>query len=209
MSDCLRYHGLSMKFSRLNTGVGSLSLLPGIFPTQGLNPGLLLCRQILYQLSHKRSPRILEWVAYPFSRGSSWPRNQTRSCIAGRFFTNWAMREALCVLKPLMFCTHLWNHREIIMGNQLRKSRISLSYSWFWLIGWMLLQMKSYSTLPVQWSMDLKASGDQALNWTNFVQYILKYTFFFFFSKEGNARGKKYVVIYGWWLTIWREGKGN
>ena len=39
--------------------------------------------------------RILEWVAVSFSRGSSWPRNQTRvSCIAGRFFTAWAMREA-------------------------------------------------------------------------------------------------------------------
>ena len=36
-----------------NTGVGSLSLLQGIFPTQGLNPGLLHFRQILYQLSHK------------------------------------------------------------------------------------------------------------------------------------------------------------
>ena len=35
------------------TGVGSLSLLRGIFPTQGSNPGLLHCRQILYQLSHK------------------------------------------------------------------------------------------------------------------------------------------------------------
>ena len=49
-----------------NTGVGSLSLLQGIFPTQGSNPGLLHCRWILYQLSHKGSPRILEWVAYPF-----------------------------------------------------------------------------------------------------------------------------------------------
>ena len=39
-----------------NTEVGSLSLLPGIFPTQGLNPGLLHCRWILYQLSHKGSP---------------------------------------------------------------------------------------------------------------------------------------------------------
>ena len=57
-----------------NTGVGSLSLLRGIFPTQGSNPGLPHCRQILYQLSHKGSPRILEWVAYPFSRGSSRPR---------------------------------------------------------------------------------------------------------------------------------------
>ena len=58
-----------------HTGVGSLSLLQGIFPTQGLNPGLLHCRQILYQLNHKQSPRILEWVAYPFSRRSSQPRD--------------------------------------------------------------------------------------------------------------------------------------
>ena len=39
-----------------NTGVGSLSLLQGIFPIQGSNPGLLHCRQILYQLSHKGNP---------------------------------------------------------------------------------------------------------------------------------------------------------
>ena len=78
-----------------NTGVGCLSFLQGIFPTQGSNPGLLHCGQILYQLSHKRSPRILEWVAYPFSSGSSWPRNWTRvSCTAGEFFTKWAIREA-------------------------------------------------------------------------------------------------------------------
>ena len=38
---------------------------------------------------------ILEWVAFPFSRGSSQPRNWTGvSCIAGRFFTNWATRKA-------------------------------------------------------------------------------------------------------------------
>ena len=58
-----------------NTGVGSHSILQGIFPTQGSNPGLPHCRQILYQLSHKGSPIILEWVAYPFSSGSSWDRN--------------------------------------------------------------------------------------------------------------------------------------
>ena len=78
-----------------NTGVGSLSLLRGIFPTQGLNSGLLHSRSILYQLSHQGRPRTLEWVAYPFSRGSFWPRNWTRvSCIEGGFFTNWAAREA-------------------------------------------------------------------------------------------------------------------
>ena len=57
-----------------NTGVGSLSLLQGTFPTQGSNPGLPYCGWIFYQLSHKGSPRILEWVAYPFSGGSSQPR---------------------------------------------------------------------------------------------------------------------------------------
>ena len=77
-----------------NTGVGSVSLLKRIFPTQESNQGLLHCRWILYQLSHTGSPRILEWVAIPFFRGSSRPRNWTRvSWIAGGFFTNWAIRE--------------------------------------------------------------------------------------------------------------------
>ena len=59
-------------------------------------PGLLRCRQILYQLSHKGSPRILEWAAYPFSSRSSQLMNQTGvSRIAGRFLTNWAIRKAL------------------------------------------------------------------------------------------------------------------
>ena len=103
--------------------MGSLSLLQGIFATQGSNPGLLHCRWVLYQLSHKGSPNtlsiidhcevkvtqlyptlydpmdytvhgilravILEWVAFPFSRGSSQPRNRTQVFrIAGRFFTS-------------------------------------------------------------------------------------------------------------------------
>jgi len=84
MSDSLWQHGL---YGPCN--------FPGIFPSQGLNPGLPHCRWILYQQNHKGSPRILKWVAYPFSSRSSRPRNQTSvSCIAGRFFTNWAIREA-------------------------------------------------------------------------------------------------------------------
>ena len=72
-----------------NTGVGSLFLLQGIFPTQGLNPGFPHCRRILYQLSHKGSPRMLGCVTYPFSSRSSQPRNRSRvSFIAGGFFTN-------------------------------------------------------------------------------------------------------------------------
>ena len=91
MSDSLQPHGLYSPWNSpgQKTGVDSLSLLQGIFPTQELNLGLLHYRWILYQLSHQGSPRILEWVAFPFSSRSSQPRNQTRvSCIAGRFFTS-------------------------------------------------------------------------------------------------------------------------
>ena len=61
MSDSLQPHELysPWNYPGQNTGIGSLSLLQGIFPTQGLNLGLPLCRQILYQLSHQGSPRIL------------------------------------------------------------------------------------------------------------------------------------------------------
>ena len=70
-----------------NTGVGCHAFLQGVFLTQGMNPGLLHCRWIIYCLSYQGSPRILEWVAYSFFRGCSWPRNWTRVfCIAGGFF---------------------------------------------------------------------------------------------------------------------------
>ena len=84
-------HGLysPWNFPGQNTGVGSLSLLQGFFLTQGWNPGLPHCRRFLYQLSHKGTPRILEWVAYPVSSLSSQPRNQTSVFwIGGGFFTN-------------------------------------------------------------------------------------------------------------------------
>ena len=97
MSDSLWPHGLYSPWNSpgQNTGVGSLFLLHGIFPAQGLNPGLPCCRQILYQLSHKGSLRILRVGSLLFSSISFWPRNQTGvSCIAGGFFTNWAICEA-------------------------------------------------------------------------------------------------------------------
>ena len=96
--------GIWFKKMYLNTRLNIISpwatlpiwaLLQEIFPTQGSNPGLSHCRQILYHLSHPGSPRILEWVAYPFSSRSSQPRSQTGvSCLAGRFLTSWATREA-------------------------------------------------------------------------------------------------------------------
>jgi len=62
VSDSLRPRGLcSLRNSPgQNTAVGSHSLLQGIFPTQGPNPGLLHCRQILHQLSHQGSPKVIQ-----------------------------------------------------------------------------------------------------------------------------------------------------
>ena len=97
--------------------MGSLALLQRIFPTQGSNPGLPHHRQILYQLSHKGSPRILEWVACPFSNGSSHPRNWTRvSCIADRFFTK--LFHLLQLLSHVQFFATSWSvaHQAPSMG---------------------------------------------------------------------------------------------
>ena len=108
VSDSLWPHGLYSPWNSpgQNTGVGSYSLLQDIFPTQELNPGLPHCRQILSQLSHEGSPRILEWIAYPFSRGSSQPRNRTRESLQDCrwLFTNWATREALINANYLYNC---------------------------------------------------------------------------------------------------------
>ena len=69
MPDSLRPHGQYSPWNSpvQNTGAGSLSLLQGIFPTQGSNPGLLHCRQILYQLSQKGSPNLTPYFIYSFS----------------------------------------------------------------------------------------------------------------------------------------------
>ena len=61
MSSFLRTHGLYISWISpgQNIGVGSCSLLQGVFLTQGLNPGLPHCRWILYQLSHQGSLYII------------------------------------------------------------------------------------------------------------------------------------------------------
>ena len=80
VSDSLPPHGLYNPWNSpgYNTRIGSHSLLQGIFPTQGLNPGLPQCRRILYQLSHQGSSRntgvgslsFLQWVFG--TQESSW-----------------------------------------------------------------------------------------------------------------------------------------
>ena len=130
-----------------NTGVGSLSLLQGIFPAQGLNPGLPSCRCILYQLSHKGIPRLLEWVAYPFSSGSSQPRNWTRvSCIAGGLFTNWAIRE------NFTYVTYTLKHTECLINicTLVEKERLVAA-----LIGWRYEEFRRQWHPTLAWKIPL------------------------------------------------------
>ena len=134
MSSSLRPHELYSPGNSpgQNTGVASLSLLQEIFPTQGLIPGLLHCKQILYQLSHKGSPEILEWVASPFSRGSSQPRNWTKvSCIAGGFFTNWPIRD--------QGCTQIGSkcEKSSLMRGPHKQKANTQDNSWWWLGLWL------------------------------------------------------------------------
>ena len=77
----------------LQCQVGASPLAP---PTKVAQSCLTLCDPMDYAAHGILQARILERVAFPFSRGSSQPRNWTRvSCIAGGFFTNWVIREAL------------------------------------------------------------------------------------------------------------------
>ena len=64
-----------------------------------------LCGPLGFSVHGILQARILEWVAISFSRGSSGPRDRILvSCIAGRFFTVWATREA--------WCHYLWTNNE-------------------------------------------------------------------------------------------------
>ena len=74
--------------------MGCHALLQGTISIEGLNPGLPHCRLIRYHMNYQRSLRTLEWIAYPFFRGTSCPKNWTGvSYIAGGFFTTWDTRE--------------------------------------------------------------------------------------------------------------------
>ena len=81
-----------------NIGVGCHALLQRIFLTHGSNPDLPPCRQILYHLSHQGSQRILAWVAYPISKGTSWPQESNQALLHCRqIIYQLSYQASLCV----------------------------------------------------------------------------------------------------------------
>ena len=127
-----------------NTGVGCHALLQRIFPTQESILHLPHCRWILYHLSHQGSPRILEWVAYPFSSRSSQSRNEIGVfCIAGGFFTSWATREG--------------------NGTPLQYSCLEKSHGWISLVGYSPWGCKQLNT--TEWLHSLHTIREAPINW--------------------------------------------
>ena len=93
MSDCLQPYGLYSPWNSpgQDTVVGSLSLLQGIFPTQGSNPGLPHCRWILYRLSHQGSPGVcvILQISYPSKDSASLSHASNKNSRLVSHWENW------------------------------------------------------------------------------------------------------------------------
>ena len=110
VSDSLQPHGLHSPWNSpgQNTGLGSLSFLQGIFPTQGSNPGLPHCRRILYQLSHHMTTgKIIALIRQTFvSKGMSLLFNMLSRLVIAflprskRLFISWLQSPSAVILEP-------------------------------------------------------------------------------------------------------------
>ena len=91
-------------FSRQEYWSGLPCRPPGDLPNPGVEPGLPHCRWILYSLSHQGSPRILEWVAYPFSRGIFPTQQLDHGLLHCRWILyQWSYQESPQYLLNLLF----------------------------------------------------------------------------------------------------------
>ena len=139
----------------------------------------ILCDPMDYTLHGILQARILEWVSYPFSSGSFQPRNQTRaSCIAGGFFTNWAIRKAL---KYILFYNKLdWASPEAQQVKNLPPMQ-ETQEMWIQSLGWedpLEEGMATYSSILAWkipwteepgglWSMKSQRVGHDWSNWAH------------------------------------------
>ena len=93
---------------------------------------LTLCNPMDYTVLGILQARILEWVAVPFSRRSSQPRDQTQvSCIAGGFFTSWAIKGSPRILE---WVAYLLSSRSFQPRNWTRVSCIASGFFTNWAI---------------------------------------------------------------------------
>ena len=136
-------------FSGQNTEVGNLSLLQGVFPTQGSNPGLPHCRLIEPQGKPKNTE---VGVPYPLSSGYSWPRNWTRSpALQTDSLANWAIREA---------------HKLVVMNKSIRS--LQLKNMWIMHFEFNVTVCPWYMSL-IPRHLGIRLTGSGALGWVRAV----------------------------------------
>ena len=153
--------------------------------------GLPHYKWILYQLSHKGSPRILEWITYPFSSRSSRPRNRTRvSCIAGRFFTSWNPRILEWVASP-------FSSRSSWPRNQKWVSCIQDQF----LTNWAIREALVYSLLPGKERIN---TFGKTLNYFKNNRKDLSILFL-----ENGLLLRKTALICYWFFLIGLQGNSN
>ena len=167
VSDSLQPHVLCRPWSSpgQNTGVGILSLLQRIFPTHGLNPGLLHSRLILYQLSHKGCPRILKWVQFSsiqsFSNVQLFVTPWTAACQASLSITNsWSLPklrsiESVMPSNHLILCLPFLFLPSIFPSIRVFSNESILHIRWpkYWSFGFSISPSNEYSVL-ISFRMD-------------------------------------------------------
>ena len=109
-----------------NTGAGCHAHLQGIFLTQRINPGLPQGRRILYHPSLQESPRILEWVAHPFSRGIFLTQESNQGLLHCRQILYQLSYQESPISKPM--CTHISN--SFCIHSSAYKSESHSVYVW-------------------------------------------------------------------------------
>ena len=116
MSSSLRPHGLYSPWNSpgWNPGVGSLSLLQGIFPTQGLDPALPHCRRFLYHLSHQGSP--ITFIAQTFQmQQTSWLGSECK-CGLHNLYPDMTMSPEMISQQKPANEWHCWQNPEKAMA---------------------------------------------------------------------------------------------
>ena len=134
---------------------------------QALSTGTWQYHHSEAKLSHQGSPRMLKWVADPFSSGSAWPRNRARvSCTAGRFFTNWAIREAINWPPGLIFLN--WSIADlqgcVISGVQQNDWVIIYIYYFSYYFPGLILNIKKIESLK-NYQMEEDSSDTVPYTW--------------------------------------------
>ena len=145
------------------------------------------CDPMDYAVHGILQARKLEWVAYPFSRGSSWLRNWTRvSCIAGGFFTSWDTREALYIIfiylsiHSSFFPSFLPSLLPSLPVAQMAKNLPAMQETRVQSLSWddpLEMGMAPYSIIPtwrILWTEEPIAEWDSAEQLTLLFFFILK-----------------------------------